>query len=169
MNTFPTPRVLAVPGVRTTCTVTAAKASSVYVSGRPPAPPDTPADDTLLPTPSSVSDSPAPDTLPLLPVLPSTPAAAPGAVWTLPCTVHVKAAMGAAEPLEWLLLLLLVGRSGSARTSLQLLCSRAAFASCGVIVATAAPRGVLIVTCERTGSRHAQEESLGGGGSNKGC
>lgn len=83
--------------------------------------------------------------LPLLPVLPSAAAAAPGAVDTLLCTLQLNAIMGAAE-----LLLLLLGCRGKARISLQVLCMSAALASWGVMVATAAPRGVLMVTCPRT-------------------
>jgi hypothetical protein len=82
--------------------------------------------------------------LPLLPVLPSTPAAAPGAVDTLLCTFQLNAIMGAAE-----LPLLPLWCRGKARISLQVLCMRAALASWGVMVATAAPKGVLMVTCKR--------------------
>jgi hypothetical protein len=58
--------------------------------------------------------------------------------------------MGAAELLlvsVLLLLLLLLGWRGRARMSLQVGWHRAALANWGVMVATAAPKGVLRVTC----------------------
>jgi hypothetical protein len=118
----------------------------VYARGRPPEL-CAPADEKLLARSSALSPA-LNKLLLLLLALPSSPAAAPAAVDTLPCTIHVKAAMGAAELLLLLsvLLLLLLGWRGKARMSLQVVWWRAALASWGVMVATAAPRGVLSAT-----------------------
>lgn len=141
------PRVLAVAGVRTISTVSAANVSRVCINGTPPQAFEAPPNDDKL---SSVSYPAPPDVL-LLAMLPSGPAATD----TLPCTLQLNAAMGAAEEVD---ALLPAACKGSARISLHELCCRAALASCGVIVATAAPKGVLTVTC-RAGPQQGQEHT----------